>query len=200
MKKTILSLLRDKNTTTQVFRILADQIGTWLSFEVSNLLEKEQIPLETPVAKTTGYQLKKNIVLIPILRAGIALLSPFMKLFPSCRVGFVGIKRDEKTALPSLYYENLPEITTSDMVIILDPMIATGGSGGVVIEILKERGVTEEQMIYAGVVAAPEGLLSLKELAPKMQVISAEVDEKLNDMKFIVPGLGDFGDRYFGTT
>lgn len=199
MHKTILSLLRNKNTTAEVFRTCADQIGTLLSFQVSEFIEKEQIHFETPVAKTTGYEIKKGIVLLPVLRAGIALLGPFMKLFPSCRVGFIGIRRDEETALPSLYYENLPLIDPKDMVIILDPMIATGGSGGAVIHILKERGVQEEQLIYAGVVAAPEGLAALKSFAPKMKVIAAEVDEKLNDKKYIVPGLGDFGDRYFGT-
>lgn len=199
MKKTILSLLRDKNTATDVFRKSADQIGTWLSFQASELIEKEQVSLETPVAKTTGYQIKKNIVLIPILRAGIALLNPFMKLFPSSKVGFIGVRRDEETALPLLYYNNIPSIAPSDMVIILDPMIATGGSGGVVINMLIERGVQEDQLIYAGVVAAPEGLAFIQGLAPKMKVICAEVDEKLNDKKFIVPGLGDFGDRYFGT-
>jgi uracil phosphoribosyltransferase len=199
MKKTILSLLRDKNTTTEVFRKSADQIGTWLAFQASELIEKEQVALETPVAKTTGYQIKKDIVLLPVLRAGIALLNPFMRLFPSSKVGFIGIRRDEETALPSLYYKNIPSIAPSDMVIILDPMIATGGSGGVVIKMLKELKVHEEQIIYAGVVAAPEGLSAIQELAPKMKVISAEVDEKLNDKKYIVPGLGDFGDRYFGT-
>ena len=129
MKKTMLSLLRDKNTTTEVFRKSADLIGTWLSFQASELIEKEQVHLETPVAKTTGYQIKKNIVLLPILRAGIALLSPFMKLFPSSKVGFIGIRRDENTALPSLYYNNIPSIAPSDMVIILDPMIQRGEAG-----------------------------------------------------------------------
>lgn len=198
MEKTILSLLRDKNTTTEVFRKSADQIGTWLSFQVSKCIEQEQVSLDTPVAKTMGFQIKKGIVLIPILRAGIALLSPFMQLFPSSRVGFVGVERDE-AALPSLYYKNLPSILPSDVVIILDPMIATGGSGGVVIQLLKDLGVLEEQLIYAGVVAAPEGIKALHNIAPKMQVISIEVDERLNEKKYIVPGLGDFGDRYFGT-
>lgn len=199
MHKTILTLLRDKNTKAEVFRNSADQLGTWLSFKVSELIENEQFPLETPVAKTTGYQIKKGIVLVPVLRAGIALLAPFMKLFPSSRVGFIGVRRDEETALPSLYYQNIPTIAPTDMVIILDPMIATGGSGSVVIKLLKDHGAKEEQLIYAGVVAAPEGLKALHNICPKMKVISAEVDEKLNDKKYIVPGLGDFGDRYFGT-
>lgn len=199
MKKTLLSLLRDKNTTTEVFRKSADQMGMWLSFAASELIEGEQVALETPVAKTTGYQMKKGVVLIPVLRSGVALLNPFLRLFPASRVGFVGVRRDEKTALPSLYYENIPSITPSDVVIILDPMIATGGSGGMVIDRLKDHGASEKQMIYAGVIAAPEGLKALEKIAPQMKIISAEVDERLNDQKFIVPGLGDFGDRYFGT-
>lgn len=199
MKSTLLTLLRDKNTTTESFRRVADHLGSLLSFEVAELLEKVENTIETPLTKTKGYQLKHNIILVPILRAGISMLSPFMKLFPACKVGFVGIKRDEKTALPSLYYENIPEIHLNDAVIILDPMIATGGSGGVVVELLKKRGVEERNLIYAGMLAAPEGIQALESLAPKMRVVCVEIDECLNDQKFIMPGLGDFGDRYFGT-
>lgn len=199
MKSTILSLLRDKNTTTEGFRKAADQLGSLLSFEVAGALEKVEGIIETPLAKTKGYHFKQNIILVPILRAGIALLYPFMKLFPNCKVGFVGIRRDETTALPELYYQNLPLITASDIVVVIDPMIATGGSGGLVVKMLKELGLTDDRIIYAGIIAAPEGLESLQNIAPGMKIISTEVDERLNDQKFIMPGLGDFGDRYFGT-
>lgn len=200
MKRTILSLLRDKKTTAPAFRRAADQLGTFLAFKVAEMLEVVELSIETPVAKTKGYQLKHNIVLIPILRAGIAMLNPFMQVFPSSKVGFVGIKRDEKTALPHLYYENIPEIQAQDVVIILDPMIATGGSGGVVIDLLKDRKISMNHVIYTGMVAAPEGIELLQKLAPEMRVVAAEIDDRLNDKKFIMPGLGDFGDRYFGTT
>lgn len=199
MRSTILSLLRDKNTTTESFRTAADQLGSLLSYEVSGILDKEELPIETPLTKTKGYKIKQKVILVPILRAGIALLYPFMKLFPSSPVGFVGIKRDEKTALPHLYYENIPPIQSDDAVVILDPMIATGGSGGLVVEILKKQGVKERNIIYAGVIAAPEGIEALKNEAPEMRVVCIEIDDHLNEKKYIMPGLGDFGDRYFGT-
>ena len=199
MKRSILSLLRDKNTKTADFRMAADHLGTLLSYEVASILEEDVHPIETPLTSTTGYKIKQNVILIPILRAGLSLLYPFMKLFPSSSVGFAGIKRDEATALPHLYYKNLPPIKPTDAVLILDPMIATGGSGGLLIEMLKKLGVQEKNMIYAGVIAAPEGIESLKKAAPGMRVVCIEVDERLNDEKYIVPGLGDFGDRYFGT-
>lgn len=199
MKSTILSLLRDKKTTTEAFRTAADQLGSLLSYEVTSILDKEELSIETPLTQTKGYRIKEKVILIPILRAGLALLYPFMKLFPSSPVGFVGIKRNEETALPHLYYENLPPIQSQDVVVILDPMIATGGSGGLLIEKLKKLGVAEKNIIYAGVIAAPEGIEALKKLAPDMRVVCIEVDDHLNDKKYIMPGLGDFGDRYFGT-
>lgn len=199
MKKPILTLLRDRDTTIEAFRRASDQIGTMLSFEAADALEREELQIETPLASTKGYRFKRHAVLIPVMRAGIALLIPFLRLFTSSSVGFVGIRRDEQTALPHLYYKNLPEITAEDIVIILDPMIATGGSGSLVIQMLKEQNIPESHMIYVGVIAAPEGIASLEKAAPGMKIICAEVDERLNDHKFIVPGLGDFGDRYFGT-
>lgn len=199
MKSTILSLLRDKKTTTEGFRNAADHMGSVLSYKVANILEKEELSIETPLTKTKGYKIKEKVILIPILRAGISLLLPFMKFFPSSPVGFVGIRRDETTALPHLYYENLPNIESNDTVVILDPMIATGGTGGLLIEMLKKRGVEEKNIVYAGVIAAPEGIEALKKVAPGMHVVCIEIDERLNDKKYILPGLGDFGDRYFGT-
>lgn len=199
MKSTILSLLRDKNTSLENFRKAADQLASLLSFKVHDLVEKGEHTIETPHSETKGFHLKQNIFLIPILRAGLALLYPFMKLFPSSPVGFVGLQRDEETALPIPYYEKLPSIEPSDAVVILDPMIATGGSGREVIKTLKSKGVIENNIIYAGIIAAPEGIKAIKEIAPKMQVVCIEIDTHLNDKKFIMPGLGDFGDRYFGT-
>lgn len=199
MKDTLLTLLRDKSTSTENFRRAADHMGMMLSFEVANFLEKELLSIETPLAPAVGTRFKNRIVLIPILRAGIALLTPFMKLFPDSRVGFVGLKRDEETAVATLYYKNIPPIEEQDVVIILDPMIATGGSGSTVIDLLKSLKVPEERIYYVGIIAAPEGLNYLRKLAPDMKILAAEVDERLNDKKFIVPGLGDFGDRYFGT-
>ena len=198
MKRTLLSILRDKNCSIEAFRQATEQLGYLLAFEAAKILEKGERSIETPLAITKGEFLKHSIVLIPILRAGLALLPPFLKLFSTSRVGFAGMRRDEVTALPHLYYHNIPAITTKDRVIILDPMIATGGSGLLLLDLIS-RDVPEEHIIYVGIVAAPEGMEALKSKYPKMQMIIIEVDEKLNSTKFIVPGLGDFGDRYFGT-
>lgn len=199
MKNTILSLLRDKNTTVEEFRKAADQLGGLLSFDVVAALEKIEQKIQTPLTETTGYQIKQKVILVPVLRAGLALLYPFMRLFPTSPVGFVGIKRDEKTALPHLYYENFPKMQAGDVVVILDPMIATGGSGSLVVEMIKNQGIAESDIIYAGVIAAPEGISALSKTAPSMRVFCIEIDDHLNDQKFIMPGLGDFGDRYFGS-
>jgi uracil phosphoribosyltransferase len=199
MKQTILTLLRDKTTGTAAFRQAADRIAHLLAAEASSMLATAPHDIETPLAKMRGYQLKDEIVLVPILRAGLALLNPFMHLFPDCKVGFVGVKRDEETARPHQYYQNLPKYTDKQFYIILDPMIATGGSGSATVEILKKHGVPEEKLIYVGVVGAPEGMNALKKTAPAMRVICGEIDPELNSKKYIVPGLGDFGDRYFGT-
>lgn len=199
MKKSILSILRNKNSSIEAFRLAADQIASLLAFEAAQSLEKGEHIIETPLASTRGEFLKDSLVLIPILRAGIALLPPFLKLFASSKVGFVGIRRDEVTALPHLYYQNLPAITSKDRIIILDPMIATGGSGKLLLDQLLKMKIPEEHIIYVGFVAAPEGISNLQAFAPKMKIIVAEIDDKLNSAKYIVPGLGDFGDRYFGT-
>lgn len=199
MKKMFLSLLRDKNTGIEAFRHAADQMASLLSFEASEALEKEEYSVETPLATSKGYRHKQEVVLIPILRAGLSLLPAFLKMFPASRVGFVGIRRDEDTALPRLYYKNLPEIPENAAVIVLDPMIATGGSGNLTLELLKSLHIPDERIMYVGVVAAPDGLAMLRKKCPHLKIICAQVDERLNDKKYIVPGLGDFGDRYFGT-
>lgn len=199
MKQTILTLLRDKRTDTAAFRQAADRIAHLLAAEASSMLATGTHEIETPLAKTRGFHLQDEIVLVPILRAGLALLHPFMRLFPDCKVGFVGVKRDEETALPHQYYQNLPAFSKKQFYIILDPMIATGGSGAVVVNLLKKQGVPEEKILYVGVVGAPDGMNVLKKTAPGMKIICSEVDPQLNAKKYIVPGLGDFGDRYFGT-
>jgi len=199
MKDLLLSRLRDKETSRSTYRAVAEKIGYCIASEVGALLEKESISIITPVASASGVACKNNIVLIPILRSGIVLLEPFLSFFPEAKVGFVGLRRDEKTAEPHLYYKNLPSLEKTDDVIILDPMIATGGSGSEAVKVVLEAGVQQEKIIFAGVIAAPEGMEKLQSTFPKMKIVGPTVDEKLNDKKFIVPGLGDFGDRYFGT-
>lgn len=199
MKHPLLSELRDKNTNTAGFRRAANRMATLLAAEAASYIALESHEIETPLAKTEGSRLKDEIVLVPILRAGLSLLPSFMELFPDSKVGFLGIKRDEETALPHLYYQNLPSFNPRQFYIILDPMIATGGSGSAAVKILKDRGVPEEKMLYVGIVGAPDGMHALKQAAPNLRVICGEIDPALNSKKYIVPGLGDFGDRYFGT-
>jgi uracil phosphoribosyltransferase len=199
MKQTLLTILRDKKTDITKFRRTSGILAELLAGEVFTYLEKEKITVETPIATTTGYRVKNHAVLIPILRSGLALLPAFVDFFQDATIGCIGLKRDEKTAIPKLYYKNLPKISKNDDVIILDPMIATGGSGSDAIKILKKEGIKEEKMIFAAVISSTPGIKLLKKNFPKMKIFCVQTDPKLNKNFFIVPGLGDFGDRFFGT-
>jgi len=199
MKHKLLSILRNKSTTISEYREASEKLGLLLAQETAQFLEKKDIEIETPLAKATGVEFKNEIVLIPILRSGLVLLNPFLKYYPEANVGFVGMRRDEVTAIPKLYYNNLPRISPMDDVIVLDPMIATGGSGSAALEILKKEGIKEEKIIFVAVIASEEGVDHIKNQFPKIRLTVVESDKELNAQKFIVPGLGDFGDRYFGT-
>ena len=198
MKNALLTILRDKTTSMQQFRDAADKLSSWLAIETATLLEQETFNIETPLAKAIGHKLTHSVTLVPILRSGIAMLQPFLRHYSTASVGFVGIRRDEK-AMPHLYYQNLPPINPDDDVIILDPMIATGGSAITAIKVLKDAGVKEGKIMVVGILGSPEGLQALESCAPDARFLLAQVDQKLDDKKFILPGLGDFGDRYFGT-
>lgn len=200
MKSSIYTILRDTNTSTADFRRAAEQAATLLACETLQHIEEEAIAIETPVARTTGYKPKRSIVLVPILRSGLALLPSFLHFFEDARVGFVGCRRNETTAVAEEYYRNFPKINTDDTVIILDPMLATGGSSKDAISALIESGVPEKNIIAAYLVGAPEGKSFLETSFPGMTIVVGALDQKLNDKKYIVPGLGDFGDRYFGTS
>jgi uracil phosphoribosyltransferase len=199
MKQTLLTILRDKNTNISQFRKASNKLAFILAGEVGSHLEKEKIKVTTPLGKANGQKIKNNIVIIPILRAALSILPPFLRFFEEAKVGFLGLKRDEKTAIAHVYYKNLPKISSNDDIIILDPMIATGGSGTKAIEILKENGVKEEKIIFTAVICATEGILKIKQVYPKVKIFYVQEDKELNKEKFIIPGLGDFGDRYFGT-
>lgn len=199
MKKILISRLRNKETTQTDFRKAAEELSDWLAFEAASLLPKKEVSVETPVGPTVGQKFLNDQVVIPILRAGLSMLPSFLRVLPEAKVGFLGMRRDEHTFQAKLYYENLPLITPSTDVLILDPMIATGGSGKVALDRLKEQGADPFRILYVGIIASREGLSFLKSIAPQMKVVVGDVDDKLNDKKFIVPGLGDFGDRYFGT-
>lgn len=181
------------------FRYAADQLATILAVECDALFPKSTIFVETPLAQTHGVRVKHEPVLVPILRSGITLLPAFMRLHPNASIGFIGVRRHEKTALPELYYKNLPPFTKDNPILLLDPMLATGGSATLAVSILKEAGATEKQITLISFVAAPEGITRFQEECPEVGLVIAQVDDKLDEHKFIVPGLGDFGDRFFGT-
>lgn len=200
MKDILIAELRDEKSTRSQFRNATQRVGQILALKASEHLEKESYKLQTPLTEAQGHRLKNNTVLIPILRSGLSLLAPFLEYFPNSAVGLLGLRRDEKTAIPHLYYSNLPQIWPDDDILILEPMLATGNTISMVIDILiKNVGVNPSKIILCSIVAAPEGIEKIKKLVPLTKIIVIQEDESLNNQKFIVPGLGDFGDRYFGT-
>lgn len=199
MKQSLITILRNKNSTISQFHRASEKLGGILAYEISQHIATEEITIESPLEKTSGSEIKSQIILVPILRSGVALLGPFIKFFNKAKVGFVGLRRDEKTAVAELYYYKVPKIKSEDNVILLDPMIATGGSAIEAIRIIKKAGANEDKILFAAVIAAQEGIDKVQSEFPKGKITVAQVDKELNDKKFIVPGLGDFGDRYFGT-
>lgn len=199
MKNVLLSILRNKDTDIKEFRIAAQNLSFLLSGELGNVLEKESYDITTPTGKTTGIKIKNDIVFIPILRSAISMLDVFIKVFNYAKVGFLGLRRDEQTAVPHMYYKNFPKIKDMDNIVILDPMIATGGSGLKAIEILINDGIKEENIIFVAIICFKDGIDLIQKKYPKIKIIYVAKDDELNDAKFIIPGLGDFGDRFFGT-
>ncbi len=195
-----MSILRNKTTNQKMFRTAAHHLAHILALETMKQIQYSKTTITTPLNVTIdGYTFEKDIVLVPILRSGIALLHPFLHYFPQAQVGFMGLKRDEKTAIAHRYYENIPPIESDDIVIILDPMLATGGTALDTLRFLQEKNVTQKQILFANIICAPEGAKVVKSKFPDIRLISLATDERLNDEKFILPGIGDFGDRYFGT-
>lgn len=172
--------LRNKKTKTGEFRKSAHEVARTLAKEVARHTEKN------------------SIILVSILRAGLALLPAFIEKFPKASVGFIGLKRNEKTLKPKAYYQNIPKISKSDVVIVLDPMLATGGSAVAGIKTLVKAGAREENIIFVGIISAPEGIANIQNNFPLVRILCAEYDKRLDKNGYIVPGLGDFGDRYFG--
>lgn len=199
MKETLLTTLRDRNVSRQLFRHVTDQLSLILASEAGNYLELIDQTVFTPLTKTKGKELAGELVIVPILRAGLAMLPTFLRFYPDASVGFLGMRRDEKTKRPHLYYENLPKLSDKSTIIVIDPMIATGGSGILALEKVREHGIPEEKIIYVGILAAPEGIKAVKARFPNIRLVVAHTDDHLNQEAFIIPGIGDFGDRYFGT-
>ncbi len=157
----------------------------------------QQRKIHTPLAQTDGAFFENKVILVPILRAGLALLPPFVALFPQASIGFIGIRRDEKDASPHLYYENIPDIPSNAAVFLLDPMLATGGTANLALDHLARLGAEPAHTLLTTFLASQIGIGALRERHPRVRIISAAIDPELDSKKFIVPGLGDFGDRYF---
>lgn len=193
-----LALLRDKTTGSKDFRTLVSEIAALMCYEATRDLALEDVEIETPIQKTTAKMISgKTLAFVPILRAGTGMLDGVLSLVPSAKVGHIGMYRDEETAMPVPYYCKLPSDIEEREVIVLDPMLATGGSAVDAINQIKTY--NPKSIKFMGIIAAPEGLETLTKAHPDVDVYCAALDEKLNEHKYIVPGLGDAGDRIFGT-
>lgn len=193
-----LRILRDKTTHTSRFRWAADNLARLLCSQAIAKLPHRQTEVETPVGVGSGAVLDSQVMCVPIYRAGQALVPAFLEVLPEASVGSLLIQRDEKTALPMLIYQKFPPILPP-FAIILDPMLATAGSAKMAVEILLQHGYTPKQLYFVGVIASSEGFEKLSEVIPSQHITVCQIDPHLTVEKFIDPGLGDFGDRYFGT-
>lgn len=192
-----LTLLRDETSSTAKFRKVMQRIATILAYHALDNLPLKTISTKTPIKQTDGYVLDKEVVVVPILRAGLSLVDAILQFIPDARVGHLGMYRDEETLNPVDYYSNIPEGIGEALTLVVDPMLATGGSADDAITFLKKSGAGQIQFI--SLISAPEGLQKLHNIHPDVPVITTAIDSHLNDQAFIVPGLGDAGDRYFGT-
>ena len=192
-----LTIMRDKDTKTIVFKDNLDEIAMLMAYEVTKELPLANKKIETPICPMIGKVLQKQIVLVPILRAGIGLVDGFRRIIPTAKIGHIGMSRNEETLEPEEYYAKFPSGLEDSIVIIVDPMLATGGSASGAIANIKERGAKDIRLVC--LVAAPEGVKAIEEQHPDVELILASLDEKLTDKGYIVPGLGDAGDRLFGT-
>ena len=199
MKDILLTQLRDRTTSRAEFRRAAQELASILAYETVAMLPHKSIDIMTPVAPFSGTALSDPVVLVPILRSGLTLVPAFVDYFPDAAIGCIGLKRDEKTGIAHQYYSNMPPIGKHDRVIVLDPMIATGGSGCDALEIIQDLGISEERIFFVAIIASQQGLDRIKTSFPRVTVIVPAVDRELTPNFFITPGLGDFGDRYFGT-
>lgn len=193
-----ITILRDKNTGTSEFRQIIREISIMLAYEASKDFSLEEIDVETPITTTKGYKLSgKKLGIIPILRAGLGMVDGLLEVFPAAKVGHIGMYRDEKTAKPVEYYCKLPKDASKRDMLVIDPMLATGGSASDAIQTLKEKGCKSIKLL--NIIAAPEGIEKVNKDHPDVDIYVAQLDEKLNEDFYIVPGLGDAGDRLFGT-
>lgn len=197
LAKRDLTILRDKNTTPLEFRNAIKRISSVLVTAVTKNFELKEIKVQTPLEKTIGYRLNHDVVIVPILRAGLSLVESFLEMIPDAKVGHIGLYRDEETLKPVDYYLKLPKNIKKAKVLIIDPMLATGGSATAAITFLKERGANDITLVC--LVAAPEGVNKVSSSHKDVKIFAVSLDRTLNDKGYILPGLGDAGDRTFGT-
>ena len=193
-----LALVRDAETGHKRFRELSKEITQFVCYEALKSIRTKEVSVETPVATATCRMIDTDLVVIPILRAGVGMLDGILELVPTARVGFVGLYRDEETKQPVTYYERIPPQIKGGTCIVIDPMIATGGSTAAALDLLKEQGA--DNIVVICIVTCPEGIATVEASHPDVPIYAAAIDERLNDKKYIVPGLGDAGDRLFGTS
>lgn len=192
-----LTRLRDERTQPQEFRRVLSEVAALMVYEATRSFELESVKVKTPLETTEGYELKREVILIPILRAGLGMLDSILQLIPHARVGFIGLKREEKTLQATSYHKSLPENLRNFEVILIDPMLATGGSAVAAMNLVTEREATHVRMV--NLVASPEGIKQVREHFGEFPIFTAAIDRGLNKKGYILPGLGDAGDRLFGT-
>ena len=191
-----LTRLRDRRTEPQEFRRLLGEVAALMVYEATRSFAVRETTVRTPLAKTRGHEIKREVLLVPVLRAGLGMLDPILQLIPHARVGFIGLKREETTLHAVTYHKSLPERLGNFEVILMDPMLATGGSAVSAMTLLAERGAKHACMV--NLLAAPEGIRFVHRHFPDLPIFTAAIDERLDERGFIVPGLGDAGDRLFG--
>lgn len=192
-----LAQLRDQRTQPQEFRRLLGETASLMIYEATRDFAVKKITVQTPLAAAQGLQLRREVVLVPVLRAGLGMLDSILQLIPHARVGFIGLKREEETLRATFYHKSFPRDLERFEVILIDPMLATGGSSVAAMDLLKEQGAKHIRVV--NLVAAPEGIRYFRKFYPRVPIYTAAVDKKLNDKGYILPGLGDAGDRLFGT-
>ena len=192
-----LTNIRRKETKTKDFYQNVEEIAGLMAFEISRDFPLREVEIETPICKTIQHELAQEVVIVPILRAGLGMVDGIRNMIPTAKVGFIGLYRDEETHQPVEYYAKFPSNIKDAIILLVDPMLATGGSAVAAVDMLRKRGAKDIR--YVGLVGAPEGVKAMQDAHPEVPVYLAAVDEKLNENCYIVPGLGDCGDRLFGT-
>ena len=192
-----LTIIRDEKTGHKDFRENLEEIASLMAYEVFRDFPTQEVTIRTPMGETTSRKMAKEVVLVPILRAGMGLINGVLELVPTAKVGFMGIYRDEETLQPHEYFAKFPKELDDAIILVLDPMLATGGSAIAAVDLIKKRGAKNIKMVC--LVGAPEGVKAFEEKHPDVELYLAALDEKLNDIGYIVPGLGDAGDRIYGT-